>query len=253
MVSTMINITTLEEYSLRAWPALETETYDGWLLRFANGYTRRANTAQPLYGSTLDLDTKIAYCEAFYQQRGLPCGFKLTPAAYPPELDVELARRGYTRQADTRVMTVDLAKASLADMPGVTTEVSNQPDDAWIDTFCRFNSVVAEFRPTMPLLLAKIEPRCYFAAVRARDEVFAVGLGVRDGQYVGLFDIVVREDARRRGFGYALVSDLLRRARSDGATTGYLQVMANNAPAIQLYTGLGFGDVYPYWYRMKIM
>lgn len=253
MVSAMINITTLEEYSLRAWPALETETYDGWLLRFANGYTRRANTAQPIYGSTLDLDTKIAYCEAFYQQRGLPCGFKLTPAAYPPELDAELERRGYKRQADTRVMTVDLASLSLPDMTGVTVEVSDQPGDDWIENFCQFNNVAAQYRPTMPLLLAKIEPRCYFAAVCASDEVVAVGLGVRDGQYVGLFDIVVREDARRRGFGRALVSDLLRRARSDGATIGYLQVMANNAPAIQLYTQLGFSDVYPYWYRIKTL
>jgi ribosomal protein S18 acetylase RimI-like enzyme len=27
--------------------------------------------------------------------------------------------------------------------------------------------------------------------------------------------------------------------------------MLNNAPALKLYDGLGFGEVYRYWYRLK--
>lgn len=247
----MINITTLEAIAARAWPALETEYYDGWLLRFANGYTRRANTVLPFWDSTFDLDTKIATCEAFYKERRLPCGFKLTPTVYPTDLDAELERRGYERQAESQVMTIDLAKATLPETPDVTVTVSEQPTDEWVETFCHFNAVVSRYLPTMPLLLAQIEPQRYFAALSMGNDVVAVGLGVRDGEYVGLFDIVVREETRRQGFGRVLVSDLLRRGQSDGATTGYLQVMTQNVPAIHLYTQLGFEEVYPYWYRMK--
>jgi len=49
-----------EELSLNAHPSLQTQVYDGWILRYANGYTSRANSINPLYQSTLDLQEKIA-------------------------------------------------------------------------------------------------------------------------------------------------------------------------------------------------
>jgi hypothetical protein len=33
-------IKTFEELLLNMWPALQTKLYDGWILRFANGYTK---------------------------------------------------------------------------------------------------------------------------------------------------------------------------------------------------------------------
>jgi len=60
-----------EELSLNAHPSLQTQLYDGWILRFANGYTNRANSINPLYPSLIDLQTKITECEKRYfaQQR----------------------------------------------------------------------------------------------------------------------------------------------------------------------------------------
>src|SRR5262245_52204411 len=102
------NIRHLEEISLNAWPALQTIVYDGWLLRFAGGYTRRANSVNPLYPGALDPAEKIGRCEAVYAAQGQDTVFKLTDAAEPADLDTLLARRGYRREAPTSVQTVDL-------------------------------------------------------------------------------------------------------------------------------------------------
>ena len=55
-----------EELSLNAWPSLQTQFYDGWVLLYTNGYsyTSRANSVNLLYPSTLDVYEKIAECES---------------------------------------------------------------------------------------------------------------------------------------------------------------------------------------------
>src|SRR5262245_10648116 len=84
-----------EELSLNSWPSLQTFCYDGWLLRFANGYTRRANSVSAIYTSTKETLEKIAFCEQTYATRGLNTVFKLTAAAEPGDLDALLADQGY--------------------------------------------------------------------------------------------------------------------------------------------------------------
>ena len=65
-------IRTIEELSLNAWPAMQTMLFDGWVLRSADGYTKRANSVYPLYDSKMDLDVKIGFCDSFYRDLGLP-------------------------------------------------------------------------------------------------------------------------------------------------------------------------------------
>ena len=45
----------LESRLINAWPSFDYQTYDGWMVRFAGGYSKRANSATPLVqGATLD-------------------------------------------------------------------------------------------------------------------------------------------------------------------------------------------------------
>ena len=57
----------IEELAFNAWPSLQTLLLDGWVVRFANGYTRRANSVNPLYPSEQAADAKIQACEQFYR------------------------------------------------------------------------------------------------------------------------------------------------------------------------------------------
>ncbi|MNL85424.1 Mycothiol acetyltransferase [compost metagenome] len=55
---------------------------------------------------------------------------------------------------------------------------------------------------------------------------------------------------RRKGLASRILAALLHEARTLGARRAYLQVEADNAPAIALYSGLGFTPAYGYRYWM---
>ncbi len=66
----------IEEAALNAWPAPRQMVYDGWLLRFTGGPSKRVNSTNVLYPSRLPLPEKIKYCEAVYAQAELPPLFR---------------------------------------------------------------------------------------------------------------------------------------------------------------------------------
>jgi ribosomal protein S18 acetylase RimI-like enzyme len=84
--------------------------------------------------------------------------------------------------------------------------------------------------------------------VVARLGDLASGVAAYDADWVGFRSIEVRPDARRRGLGLAVMDALLGWGAEQGATTAYLQVLADNAPARALYTGLGFVTHHAYRY-----
>ncbi|MEP7357214.1 MAG: GNAT family N-acetyltransferase [Anaerolineales bacterium] len=107
----MPNVRFLEEVSLSAWPALQTVFVDGWVLRFSNGFGRRANSVNPLFHSVRPVEDNLAECEALYAARGQRVVFKISPAAQPPGLDDLLAQRGYALEALTSVQTLPFEPA----------------------------------------------------------------------------------------------------------------------------------------------
>lgn len=241
----------LEEAGFNAWPALQTILLDGWVLRLADGYTKRANSANPTYPSLDDdLARKVAQVEAIYRERGLPPIFRLTSFAGPPGLDEMLAARGYLHLDPTLVMT-----RSLADplpVPRPSDDVRGLPLDEWLDHYLAVRGPILTPRSTHEAMLRLMGSGARFSVVALPGVAapVACGLAVIDGELAGLFDIVTAADARNRGHGRALVIGMLRDAADQGATTAYLQVTEANEPACHLYRALGFADAYQYWYRV---
>ena len=61
--------------------------------------------------------------------------------------------------------------------------------------------------------------------------------------------MVTAEAARGNGYATLACATLLARAARHGARTAYLQVSADNTPALAIYRKLGFATVYTYHYR----
>lgn len=239
----------IERAALRAYPALEEEDLDGWLLRYAEGYARRTNSVQPV-SHTSEVLAKVAAAEAWYEARGIPITFRMTRAAQPPDLDLLLESRRYFRQDATSVQTLDLAGHNFARDRRI--EITDMPTGDWFETIMGSSRYMAGRRPILERTLLMIEPPAAFAVLRENDRPVATGLAVADGDLVGLYSISTRPHERRRGLGRIVSETLLDWGIELGASRAYLQVMHINDPATELYRRMGFEPLYDYWYRSPV-
>ena len=236
----------LEQAALAAWPALTTEWYDGWVLRFARGYTRRANSITPLDAGLLPLQDKVAQCVARYRDEGLEPVFRLVDRGAALTVDAWLAARGWQQRDPTLVLWRAL---SAVDAPAPSLdEAQCLPLAAWIAAYV---AVTGDQRDqgAHAEILQRIGPRAARLALLRGGEPVACALAVWSEPFVALVDLAVRPDWRRQGLGNALVRQALRWGQAQGAEGMLLQVVAANAPARALYAGLGFEPAYSYWYR----
>lgn len=249
----------VEECALNAWPALQQMLLDGWWLRFAEGYTRRANSVNPIHPGERPPDGKVAECERLYAERELPSVFKITPLVQPPGLEPLLEARGYRCEASTSVQI-------LRDFPGgpEATGSATAPEPAqaraafhpvacgdWLEHFHRLDASPHRPPAVHQRILEQVLTPAIFGVLEAEGEVTACGVAVLQAPWVGIFDVVTDPARRRQGLGAQLMQGLLAWARAGGARHAYLQVMLDNAPALRLYERLGFAELYRYHYRVK--
>ncbi|MBI5650637.1 MAG: GNAT family N-acetyltransferase [Chloroflexi bacterium] len=237
-------IRALENASRSAWRALEEIPVGGWVARFANGYTKRANSVNAFADADADIDANIATCEKLYAARNLPAIFRLTPLA-PPSLDRALASRGYAKIEPSLTMNLD-----LRDWQSTASHIRELELDAWLAAFCALaQSPIAKHQAHREILRTITTPK-FFAMIYKSEQPVACGLSVLTDAHLGLFDIVTDAHYRNQGYGFQLVAGLLHRAREHHATNAYLQVTQSNAPARHLYEKIGFQNAYEYWYRV---
>lgn len=240
----------IEELSMNALPAIQTQIFDGWILRFSNGYTKRANSINPIYFSSENLKSKIKNSEQMYRERNLPVIYKMTPNVCPKDLDNALEKSGYIPDSLTSVQVLPIKEIEVPPVNNV--EVYNKLHKKWFANFCAFNKIRKNDQRSLKIMLNNIISKTCFILLTDDDKkVLACGLGVLQGEYIGLFDIVTNEKYRNKGYGKVLILNILHWGKKNGAKKAYLQVVVNNTPALNLYSSLGFEEKYRYWYRIK--
>jgi ribosomal protein S18 acetylase RimI-like enzyme len=233
---------------MNAHPAIKTQLFDGWVLRFADGYTNRANSVNPIYPSAMPIEEKLSRCEEIYKSQGLPTTYKLTPLSFQL-LDKVLDTKGYEKVMPTNVM---INTITTEDIFASRATVKDKIDSSWQKDFFRLNGLSDDSKiKAAKTIQENILNKTLCASIIERGITVACGLCVVEQDYAGLFDIVVDSAYRRNGLGYDICQSLLNNAAKIGAKTAYLQVVADNAPAVTLYNKLGFNTCYQYWYRVK--
>ena len=239
----------LEELALTTWPALQQWLYDGWVVRFADGHTRRANSVNPLYSSRQEPLAKIAQCEQWYAERDLPTVFRLNTHTAPAALDRLLDARSYRRVDPSLTLHRSLATwTQPGDLPG--TLRSEQILD-WLALYCQLSGKTRDQQHTHTAILQSIPAPRLSAALWDGDQAVACAVGVVYAQALSIVDVVTSPQHRQRGYATSLLSQLFAWAQQMGATDAALQVQGDNVAARALYARLGFREMYSYWYRVS--
>ncbi|MNJ40481.1 putative acetyltransferase [compost metagenome] len=240
----------IEELALNAWPALRTIVHEGWLLRFADGYTKRSNSISAIYSRNEDkIERRISNCEEIYATAGLQTIFKITPFV-SDSLDQLLSDRDYMKVEPSSVKILD----NLQHIPEPQTQeitIENQLSEQWLRTIARMNGLSSRDLAVSRKLLSGSPLKHGFFTLHNHSRAVACGLAVIEQGYVGLYDIVTAKEERNQGHGEQLLLHILKWAEENGAAKSYVLVVQNNAPANRLYEKLNYQHAYTYWYRCK--
>ncbi len=254
----MDDVRLIEELAANAWPADVIQVVDGWRLRCTPGVrARRSNSVLSIAGpGTVGLEGYLELAERFYRARGMEPRFQISPASVPVGLDAALASRGYEieARADIQAAAIEDVLAGVAVRPRFDVRVERRPGQEWL---ALSTELVGRGDPDAMRVgvFDRIAPPAGYALVHdtgeggGRGEPVALGLGVVERGWLGIFSMATADRARRRGAATAVLGALARWATRLGATSCYLQVEVGNEPAHRLYEGLGFSTRYGYHYR----
>jgi len=262
----------LERAAAAHWRGTDEEWLGDWLLRAADGFTGRANSALPLGDPGRPVDAALGYVTRWYRDRGLPAMIAVplppsydpsdpaddpsdrsgtgAPAAFGPALDAALTARGWpTRSGPAYVMTAELplAAAEAALPSGAVLTADAVADEEWL---ARYHYRGAESQPpVLRTVLASAEDQA-FISIRSGSDVLAIArLSIAEG-WAGLTAVEVDPSRRRAGLGRAITAAACAEAVARGARQVFLQVETGNTGARALYERCGFR--YSHWYRYRM-
>lgn len=239
-----------EERVLRAWPAEGVLRQTGWVIRHdTRSTTRRTRSvyAGPV-GDTVNIDVLIDQTETYYRNLGMPPRFQITSVSSPAGLDDVLADRGYVTEAPTGVAWATCQEVGAEDGSAGEVFIREEISDDWADTY-RFDLENDTDLIGRCAVIKRIRQPKALAEVRVGDEVVAVGLGVCDGGWTGVFCMYTKEQHRRKGHAQQILSALCQWTMAQGGAYMYLLVEDDNNMSWPLYQKRGFVRVYGYHYR----
>ncbi len=236
-----------ERRIVNAWPAPATLVIGDWVVRFANGYSGRANSASPLSrGAELD-EATLSLIEELYRSDGLPPCIRLTPLVGEQTRASVLARGYRVRDASFGLLAGLESVAATIDSD---VQIEARPGEEWIAGVAARQSGPKKSAANLAAIVERVRLPAAFATLLVAGEPVAYGMAVTERGMAEIGSVVVDPDHRGQGYGRRIVTGLMSWASAMAARQAYLQVDQTNTAAIRLYESLGYRELYRYETRV---
>ena len=240
-------IASLEEAGFASWPAETEWRDDGFVIRLSPALPyKRCSSVNFTLQSTSDPVAALSRARSAFNKAKVGFCIRQTPLM-PAALGSLMDAEGWPSHGHSHVMTVALPCQGQPD-PGPVIS-AYEPDSLWLDAYGAYARAL-QHRSAFAGVLKRIVPAAVYLSIVDGSRIVAVGITVIDGDLAGLFGIAVDSARKREGLGERLSRHALQIAAQRGARIGWLQVEAANAPAIALYSKIGFTTAYSYCYRV---
>jgi GNAT superfamily N-acetyltransferase len=202
----VIDARRIEEVGLNALQTQRQLFYDGWLLRVSPGKAKRARSVNAHFGSTLAAGREDRALRAHLRRARAADAVPHHAVLRAADLERALEARGYAPFDPTLVQAVELDGTALP-VPGRTSfELVDASVDAFVDAVAalRGSPGAAARRAPRALNHSPLDGRHVLAL--ADGVPVAAGKTAREGDVVGVFDVVTDEALRGQGIATALVA-----------------------------------------------
>ncbi len=230
----------LELTCSQAWPPLLEGRIGDWRLRWADGFTARANSALAIGDPGKPLPEALrAVCD-FAHDHGIP---PVVQVIQNTSTEAAIDAHGWVQHVEhrpaheVRVMTGPLPRGTSA---GAV--VLDEPTSGWWElTTGRAEPADA---PRHVLGTGKVG----FGVVESDGGTVGAVRGGIVGEWLHVARLEVREEFRRRGLASGLMNAIGAWGAAQGATGVVLQVALGNSGALKLYENLGCTEHHRYRY-----
>lgn len=257
-MSKMKEIKQLQEILMNSWPADHYYFLNGWILRFNDGVTARANSVFPLNytGDSNTIDEDINFVEKAYQAHNLPTIFTIPEFFEPHNLDIKLIELGY-QQLGCITYTMIISVQDLKSEP-INEEFSydfyNQRVEEFSNFLANYSKRDNEAQKVLNALANRIIiPRKCFLIAKYESKIVGALTGILDPHgFLYIADMLVDPDFRRQKIATSMFLKIIKEwGIPNGVEKIWLQVESENEEAVNLYAKLGLRRAYSYYYLAK--
>ncbi len=248
----------LQEILINCWPGYHYFFLNGWILRFTDGVTARANSVFPLnyHGKPKDLDRDLNLVEKAYQAYKLPAIFTIPEVFEPHNLDLKLKERGYQQfGCITYVMIISIENLRDEVINEEFTYIFHTKRVEEISNFLvKYSKRNKEEQKVLDALTNRIViPKKCFIVAKYVNKIVGTLLGILDPHgYLYIVDVLVHPNFRKQKIATSMLFKIIKNwGISNGIEKIWLQVEIENQEALNLYTKLGFKKLYSYYYLKK--
>ncbi len=248
----------LQEILMNSWPAHHYYFLHGWILRFTDGVTSRANSVFPLrytgYLNELDKDIKLA--EKAYQAYNLPTIFTIPDFFEPSNLVVKLKEHRYHQLGCiTHTLIASAQKLRI----GVINEkfkyfIYSKREEVISNFISKYSKRDQSAQKILDALVKRIIiPKKRFIIAKHENKVVGTLMGILDPHgFLYIADLLVKPNFRKQYIATSMLFKVISDwAIPNGVKTIWLQVEIENNKAMNLYNKLGFEKAYSYYYLEK--